>query len=179
MHLPQVGRSKPFARPRHWYALIVLTVSQCAPMSVARHSRCYEVRTSLDSTGWGKVGEAWHGRDMTPETSVDTFALSSVPVDPELPDHRPGLPDSQPWYHVSMPSDSRVTWIVWRPQGDSVLIDTHDGFTGALYRLGGQSDTLIGGGIWIPDVGRMAALSLRLVPLRRGCEPRSHAGAAS
>jgi hypothetical protein len=179
LHLPQVGRSNLFAWPRHWYALIVLTVSQCAPMSVARHSRCYEVRTTVDSTGWGNVGEAWHDRDMTPGIQVDTFALSSAPVDPVLPDHRLGLPDSQPWYHVSKPSDSRVTWIVWRPQGDSVLTDTHDGFTGALYRLGRQGDTLIGGGIWIPDVGRMAAMSLRLVPLRRGCESRLQAGAAT
>jgi hypothetical protein len=122
------------------------------------------------------VGEAWFDLDTTPEMWVDTFALSSASVNPLLPDRRPGLPDSEPWYHVRVPSDSLVTWMVWRPQGDSVLIDTHDGFTGALYRLGRRGDTLTGAGTWIPDGGLMASHSLRLVPLSGGCQARSSGG---
>jgi hypothetical protein len=162
-----------FARSRHWLGLLLLTVSGCAPRSGAQASRCYEVLTTVDSTGWGEVGEAWFDLDTTPHTWVDTLALSSVLVDPLLPNV--WLPDSEPWYHVTVPSDSLATF-VWRPQGDSVLIDTHDRFTGALYRLGRRGDTLTGGGIWIPDAGLTAAHSLRLIPLSGGCQAARQRG---
>jgi hypothetical protein len=59
--------------------------------------------------------------------------------------------------------------MVWRSTADSILIDTHNGFTGGLFRLSRRDDTLVGGGVWTSDDGQAAYVSLTLIPLADAC----------
>jgi hypothetical protein len=59
--------------------------------------------------------------------------------------------------------------MVWRTAAESILIDTHNGFTGGLFRLARRDDTLVGGGVWISDDGQAAYVSMSLIPLPNAC----------
>ena len=154
-------------RPR-WPASFFLALSACTPAAEAPPGGCYEVRGTTDSSWSGFDGSDRSDIDRVPRTWIDTFDLLSARIDPFLRT----LPDSGPWNRVSMPSAPQVTWVAWSTRGRWILIDTHDGFTGATYRLRRRGPALVGGGVWVPDLGRSAAHSLKLLPLPGGCTPR-------
>lgn len=101
---------------------------------------------------------------------TDTFAFDRVEILPgALPPGRFDLPDSFPWYRLRSLTDSTALSMVWRSAAESILIDTHDGFTRGLYRLARRHDTLVGGGVWMSDDGQAGYISLTLIPLPNAC----------
>jgi hypothetical protein len=74
--------------------------------------------------------------------SMDTVESDRVEMLPGAPP--PGrfdLPDSFPWYRLRSRADVTAVSMVWRSAAESIPIDTHNGFTGGLFRLSSTSAT--------------------------------------
>jgi hypothetical protein len=151
--------------------LWALAAAGCSPRSAPLARACYEVRSRIDSTGFGALGVTkLVRRDSMARPTTDTFEFDPVEVWPgALPPGRFDLPDSFPWYRVRSPTGSTAVSIVWRSEGASILIDTHNGFTGGLFRLARRHHTIAGGGVWTSDDGQAAYVSLALIPLANSC----------
>jgi hypothetical protein len=145
-----------------------LTLTAAAVVRCSGSPECYEWRSQTDSSGSWIPGKYWKRTDTAPEPVVyDTIVLESVPGQPLF------LTDSEVgWFRVSLPNDSAADGVVWRLDGDTVVISNRTLFHGADYRLGFRGDTLRGHGIWTADVGETGFLTLTLVPLPGGCTRR-------
>src|SRR6185369_14652326 len=117
--------------------LMVLVAAGCSPRSAPPAGACYEVRSRVDSTGSGILGVTKLVKsDSMERVQTDTFEFDGAVVWPAaLPLGRFDLPDSFPWYRLRSRADSTATFMVWRPVAESILLATHNGFTGGLFRL--------------------------------------------
>lgn len=147
---------------------VVLALTTAAAAACSPSPDCYEWRSRADSSGSWIPGEYWRRTDTAPKpVAYDTVILDSVPGEPLF------LPtDEGRWFRVSFPNDSAAGGVVWRRDGDTVVISNRTMFHGAKYRLGFRGDTLAGHGIWRADVGETGFYTLTLVPLRGGCARR-------
>lgn len=152
--------------------LWALAAGGCSPRSAPPARACYEVRSRVESTGVGVLGVTKLVKTGSmAQLSTDTFEFDRVEMSRgALPPGRFDLPDSFPWYRLRSRTDSTAVSMVWRSAAESILIDTHNGFTGGLFRLSRRDDTLAGGGVWISDDGQAAYVSLTLIPLANACD---------
>ena len=151
--------------------LWALAAAGCVPRCAPPARACYEVRSRMDSTGFGVLGVTKLVQsDSMERLHPDTFEFDRVEIFPgALPPGRFDLPDSFPWYRLRSRTDSTASSMVWRSAAESILIDTHDGFMGGSYRLARRHDTLVGGGVWMSDDGQAGYISLTLIPLPNAC----------